>query len=180
MVPHGRVQGIRYVLFVTPEGYFALPTPSARAEVGRVIGRLNGILAKQTFICVGPGRWGTRNPDLGVFIGYADIYNTSALIELAGKGIGLAPEPSFGTHFFQDLIEADIFPLAIYLDDEQVRFNRRFFYHTSNQLSDFLSIEGPVKDCLHLIDVASFRPYHHMDLIMDDEQGRAMALIVPD
>ncbi len=180
MVPHGRVQGIRYVVFVTPEGYFALPTPAARAEVGRAIGRLNSALAKQTFICVGPGRWGTRNPDLGVFIGYADIYNTCALIELAGRGIGLAPEPSFGTHFFQDLVEANIYPLAIYLGDEQVKFNRRFFYRTSNQLSDFISIEGPVKSCLRLIEVASFRPYHHMDLIMDDEQGRAVALLVPD
>lgn len=180
MVPHGRVQGIRYVVFVTPEGYFGLPTPAARAEVGRAVGRLNGVLAKQAFICVGPGRWGTRNPDLGVFIGYADIYNTCALIELAGKGVGLAPEPSFGTHFFQDLVEANIFPLAIYLDDEQVKFNRNFFYKTPNQLSDHISIEGPVKSSLRLIEVASFRPNHHLDLIMDDEQGRAMALLVPD
>ena len=105
MAPEGRVSNIKYVLFVNPDCYYALPTPAARAELGRVIGRLNAQLKDETFICIGPGRWGTTNPDLGVRIGYSDIYNTRALIELTGEGIGTAPEASFGTHFFQDLVE---------------------------------------------------------------------------
>jgi len=90
---------VQYILFVPPEEYYALPTQAARADLGRAIGRINTILKDKIFICVGPGRWGTRNPDLGVNIRYADIYNTQSLIELAGEGIGLAPDPSFGTHF---------------------------------------------------------------------------------
>ena len=93
MAPEGHVSGIRYVLFVTPEGYFSLPTQAARAELSAVIGRLNAALAGETFICVGPGRWGTSNPDLGVRVGYGDIYHTRALVELTGKDIGSAPEP---------------------------------------------------------------------------------------
>lgn len=180
MVPQGRVDGIRKVIFVAPAEYFALPTAAARAEVGRAISRLNAVLAGETFICVGPGRWGTRNLDLGVFVGYSDIYNTRALVELAGKDTGLPPEPSYGTHFFQDLIEAEIYPLAIYLDDPDVVFNWDFFYHTPNRAADALLVEPALTGCLRLIEVESFRPGHHANLVMDDEQGRAVAFLAPD
>lgn len=180
VVPQGFVSGIRYILFVVPEGYYALPTPSARSELGRSIGRLNAILADDVFICIGPGRWGTRNPDLGVNIRYADIYNTRALVELAGQGIGPAPEPSFGTHFFQDLVEARIHPLAIFLDDEDVVFNREFFYETPNRLAERAPDEVNLADSIRLIEVSSYRPGHHIDLVMDNLAGKAVAFLVPD
>jgi hypothetical protein len=180
MAPQGRVSNIRYVLFVAPECYFSLPTASVRASLGRTIGELNASLEDQTFICVGPGRWGTSNPDLGVKIGYADIYNTRALVELAGKGIGPAPEASFGTHFFQDLVESNIYPLAIYLDDEDVDFNRDFFYRTPNSLNNFMRESNHYSQCLRLIKVSSYRPHYHLELVMDDEQGRAVAFLEPD
>ena len=180
MVPQGHVPDIRYVLFVVPEGYYALPTPSERAELGRAIGRINNILANEVYICIGPGRWGTRNPDLGVNIRYADVYNTRSLVELAGEGIGPAPEPSFGTHFFQDLVEARIYPLAIFLDDEDVIFNREFFYDTPNRLTQRAPDEVNLETCLRLIEVSSFRPKHHLDLVMDNEAGQAVAILCPD
>jgi hypothetical protein len=162
----------------------ALPTQSARAELGRVIGQVNERLAGNNFITVGPGRWGTTNPDLGVPIGYADIYNTRAIVEMAGTGIGPKPEPSFGTHFFQDLVEANIYPLAIYLDDEDTIFNRPFFYDTPNHLRRLLpeAIERipTICNCLRLIEVSSFRREAHLDIAMDDEKGIAVAFLVQD
>jgi hypothetical protein len=180
MAPEGRVSNIRYVLFVTPEGYYSLPTPSARAELGRAIGKLNGALADEIFICIGPGRWGTVNPDLGIHIGFGDIYNTRALVELSGKGIGLAPEASFGTHFFQDLVESNIYPLAICLDDEDTIYKRDFFYKTPNHSGTILSNEATCIECLRLIEVASYRPGHHLELVMDDDERRAVAFLAPD
>lgn len=180
MVPQGRVTGIRYVLFVVPEGYYALPTPADRAKLGRAIGSVNAALAEETFICVGPGRWGTRNPDLGVNIRYADIYNTRSLVELAGEGIGAAPEPSFGTHFFQDLVEARIYPLAVFLDDADVVFRRDFFYETPNQLAEQVPDAVNLENCLRLIDVSTFRPGHHLELVMDNQAGQAVAFLSSD
>jgi hypothetical protein len=184
IVPQGSVEKIRFVVFVTPEGYYSLPTEAARMEVGRAIGLLNANLKGKTFICFGPGRWGTSNPDLGVPIGYADIYNTRALVELSGEGVGTAPEPSFGTHFFQDLVEAQIYPLAILLDEPTSVFNENFFYHTPNRLGDFLpAARQPgwaLAESLRLIEVASFRKGWTMNLIMDDEKGRAAAFLVPE
>jgi hypothetical protein len=180
MVPQGRVEKIQWVVFVTPEDYFKLPTTNERAKVSQEIRHLNSILRDQTFICVGPGRWGTRNPDLGVYIGYADIYNTRALVEIAGPGIGPVPEPSFGTHFFQDLLEANIYPLAIYLNDDGVGFNRDFFYNTPNHLEEVLDEKTTSPNCLRLIKVADYRQGHHIDLIMDDERSQAVAFLAPD
>jgi hypothetical protein len=180
MAPRGYIAHISYVVFVTPEGYYNLPTPAARAEMSQVIRRLNNLLADEQFILVGPGRWGTSNPDLGIHIGYGDIYHTRALVELAGQGVGSAPEASFGTHFFQDLVESNIYPLAIYLDDKGVVFNREFFYKTPNRLSDFLADQSMFTDCIRLIDVAAYRPGHHLELVMDDEQGISVAFLVPD
>jgi hypothetical protein len=180
VVPKGYVREIHYVLFVTPEGYFQLPTAAARSELSQCISRLNAMLERKNFICVGPGRWGTANPDLGIHLGYSDIYNTCALVELAGEEMGLAPEASFGTHFFQDLVESNIFPLAIYLDDEDVVFCRKFFYETPNRLLDFLPDEEKLLDCLRVIEVSSYRPQNHLELVMDDVQGRAVAYLAPD
>jgi hypothetical protein len=168
-------------LFVSPEGYYGLPTPDARSELGHAISKLNNMLEDEVYICVGPGRWGTVNPDLGVNIAYGDIYNTCALVELAGAGIGTAAsEPSFGTHFFQDLVEANIYPLAIPMDDVDVSFNRAFFYDAPNCLADWAPEYADLAGCLRLIEVTSFRAGCHLDLVMDDEQSRAVAFLVPD
>jgi hypothetical protein len=180
VVPKGLIRDVRYVLFVTPEGYYSLPTASARAGLGRCIGQLNNLLSGENFICVGPGRWGTVNPDLGISISYSDIYNTRALVELAGEGVGLPPEASFGTHFFQDLVESNIYPLAVYLDDQDVVFNRDFFYDTANRLLDFLPEEASLFETLRVIEVVSYRPSHHLDVVMDDMEGQAVAYLSPD
>ncbi|MFZ5921153.1 MAG: PEP/pyruvate-binding domain-containing protein [Chloroflexota bacterium] len=180
MVPRGVVEEIRYVLFVPPEEYFSLATRAERNKLERTIGELNAALADEHFIAVGPGRWGTASPDLGVHIGYADVYNTLALVELSGEGIANAPEPSFGTHFFQDLMEARIYPLGIYLDDPDVAFNRAFFYETPNRLNRWLDADKAANTCLRLIAVEDYRPGHHLSLVMDDDLGKAVAFLKKD
>ncbi len=180
LVPAGRVAGITHIIFVTPEGYFSLFTQAERAHIGHLVSQLNAKLASKIFITIGPGRWGTINPDLGVPINYGDIYNTRALVEISGQNTGAVPEPSFGTHFFQDLVESNIYPLAIYFEDPEVQFNHSFFYDTANQLDEFLPNASGCSDTVRLIEVASFRPAHHLELVMDDEKGEAIAYLVPD
>ncbi len=180
LVPQGYVPSIRYVIYVSPEAYYALPTAAARNEIGRVVSRLNSSLPEKSFICVGPGRWGTENTDLGVYVGYSDICNSGALVELAGKGISPSPEPSLGTHFFQDLMEAQIYPVAVSFDREGTVFNHDFFHGTPNHLKDYVDSPVEVEGCLRLIDVASYRRGHHLELIMDDEKGEALAYLAPD
>jgi hypothetical protein len=178
MVPHGGVKEIRYVLFVTPQGYFSLPSQADRIRLERAIGHLNAALKNEVFICVGPGRWGTSTPDLGVHVGYGDIYKTHALVELSGQEVGTSPEPSFGTHFFQDLMEAQIYPLAINLDDAGTIFNRDFFYSTPNRLANWYPNPDEIlSGALRLIDVHDYARGQLLTLIMDDDEGRAVGFL---
>ena len=110
VVPEGLIPRIDYVVYVPPEAYFALDTMELRMLVVRALARLNAAMKDQLFICIGPGRWGSSNSDLGVPVNYGDIYHTKALVELAGQGVGEVPEPSLGTHFFQDLLEVANLP----------------------------------------------------------------------
>jgi hypothetical protein len=180
MVPRGFLTNIRYVLFINPEAYFALDTSAERNRISQTIARLNTMLEDKSFICIGPGRWGSTNLDLGVYVSYADIHNTGALVELSGKEIGTGPEPSLGTHFFQDLMEAHIYPLAIPLDDENTYFNREIYIKAPNVIFNFLDVDETVAGCVHLIDIQSYRSGNHIELIMDDEQGRAIAFLAEE
>ncbi len=181
MVPQGAVQEIRYVLFVPSEGYFSLEAQADRTLLERAIGQLNAALKDEVFIAVGPGRWGTSTPDLGVHVTYSDIYNTRSLVELAGESVGASREPSFGTHFFQDLMEADIYPLGVFLDDKNTIFKRDFFYDTPSHLNDFIPLGNPhVADALRLIAVSDYRANHHLDLIMDAHKSYAVAFLIRD
>jgi len=180
VVPEGVLAAIDYVLYIQPEGYFSLDSMDARAELVRAVSRLNAAMDNKRFICVGPGRWGSSNSDLGVPIDYGDIYNTRALVELAGQGIGPAPEPSLGTHFFQDMLEAQIYPLAIVLDDPQTIYNRDFFYGLPNRVEEFITLEEPLCSALRLIRVCDLRAGCHLNVVMSDDKGQAIAFLERD
>ena len=180
MVPQGYLGNVRHVIYVSPDKYFSLPTQAERGELRRIISQLNVLLEPKTFICVGPGRWGTTNPDLGVFVNYADVFNAGALVELAGSAIGVAPEPSFGTHFFQDLMEAQIYPLAVSLDDRKTVFNSRFFEEMPNHLLERVKASARLAGAIRLVKVSDYRPGSHLELFLDGDKNNAIACLAPD
>lgn len=180
VVPEGLIPEVNYVVYIPPEAYFALPTQEARYQLVRAISQLNHAMKDVSFICIGPGRWGSSNSDLGVSVDYGDIYNTRALIELAGKGIGPAPEPSLGTHFYQDLIEQQIYPLAIFMDDVESVFNEAFFKETPNCVDEWITIDPKIRSSLKVIKVSDFKPAHHLRIVMSDEKSQAVAYLERD
>jgi len=177
VVPEGVVPRVDYVVYIPPRAYFALESMELRSRLVQAMARLNAALKGRLFICVGPGRWGSANADLGVPVNYGDIYNTRALVELAGQGVGDVPEPSLGTHFFQDLLESQIYPLAIYLDDPASIFNRAFFEGTPNRVEEFIQIDERLKPALRLIRVQDFRPGTYLRIVMSDKKSQAVAYL---
>ena len=172
LVAGGTVEPIEYIISVSAEDYFSLKTQKDRYALERAIGRLNAALEKETFLCIGPGRWGTSNTDLGIHVDYADIFNTSALVEVAGSLQGVSTEPSLGTHFFQDLMEGQIYPLGIrpgqdYLD--QKRLNE-----APNQLLEWIDTTPEVARVLRLIKTREMEPDATLTLAMDDRSGKAL------
>ena len=177
MVPRGKVTKINYVVYVKAKEYFALKSNQERNELARTVGKLNEALANERFICVGPGRWGSSNADLGVPIAYGDIYHAKALVELTGEHYGLPPEPSLGTHFFQDLLEAQIYPLALQLDDPKTDFNQDFFENMPNHLQEWVAADEIYEKSLCLLAIGDYAPGRCLSIIMNDDIGKVLAYI---
>jgi len=178
MAPHGRVKRIRYVVYVDPAQYARrVPDYATRFELARVIGRLNKRLENECFILMGPGRWGTSNVELGLKVTYADIYNTRALIEIAQSRTDDTLEVSYGTHFFQDLVEAHIYPLPLYPDAPDTIFNRAFFDEAVNVLGKLLPADAQYAPFIKVIDIPSLTGKRYLELVMDSEQDEALAYL---
>jgi hypothetical protein len=171
------VQRIRYVVFVDPEAYDRIPDETTRFQLARLVGKLNATLDEKRFILMGPGRWGSSNPDLGIKVTYADIYKTAMLIEIGLTDGGSTPEASYGTHFFQDLVEAQIHPLALFPGQGKSLVNWRFFRKSPNVLADLLPKWAQYADYIRVIDVATTTRGRLLEVIMDGEKGQALGYL---
>lgn len=157
MIGGGEVSDIRYILYIAPHRYSAVTSDEIKRSIGRVVGRINEhpVIMEGRVMMMGPGRWGSSNIDLGVNVGYADIDNAEVLVEIAREEAGHMPELSYGTHFFQDLVEARIIFLAIFPDDPACGFNSAFFERSPNILTEIIPDAGKFTDVIHLIDTKS-------------------------
>jgi len=177
-VNDGKFEDINFVVYVCPVEYGHLATEEEMRECAKIIGKLNNMLPKRKFILIGPGRWGSKGDiKLGVPIIYSDINNTAMLIEMAKSATDYVPELSFGTHFFQDLVEADIKYLPLYPDKKGNLFNEDFFYKTPNSLSMFLDGYQKYEKVVRLIDINYFEENGHLAIYMDAESGKALAFV---
>ncbi len=177
-VSNGWVPDITHVVFVDPDGYGRLNSDRDMRRVGRAVGLLNGLLPTRRFILMGPGRWGSRGDiKLGVPVTYADINNTAVLIEIAMQRGDYVPDLSFGTHFFQDLVEASIRYLPLYPDQEGVVFNRRFLLETPNRLADLAPDFADLADCVRVLDVPRETGGRILRLLMNADEDHAVALL---
>ncbi len=177
LVPTGRVTKIAYIVYVDPEKYAEITDPSLKLELARVVGRLNQRLESRRFILMGPGRWGSSNLDLGLKVGYADIYNTKALVEIGLARGNTRPTLSYGTHFFQDLVEAHIYPLAIYPGEPGNPFNTKFFQKAMNALPSLLPDDAPSAEFIKVIDVQATTGGRVLELAMSGDDGKAIAFL---
>jgi hypothetical protein len=176
-VPEGVVERIQYAVFVKP-AYNNIQQEHIRLEVGRVIGRLNERLRGTQFVLLGPGRWGSSNIHLGVKVSYADIYNCRALIEVAvSDTTDGAPEMAYGTHFFQDLVEARIYPLALFPNDPDSIFNWGFFENAPNLLPNLLPDDAAMTDYITVIDIPANQEGRQLELIMNTDKDEALGYL---
>lgn len=176
LVPQGVVSRIRYIVYVDPKQYSLAPNYETKFEIARIIGRLNKRLENEAFILVGPGRWGSSDVDLGVKVTYADIFNTKVLVEIPLVREGSTAEPSYGTHFFQDLIETGIFPLPI-APGPGAMLNTTFLNSAPNLLGELLPGDEAYAPYIRVVDVYAFSKGRYLEIVMNDEQERAVGYL---
>ncbi|MFC1658558.1 PEP/pyruvate-binding domain-containing protein [Candidatus Omnitrophota bacterium] len=150
-------QQIKRIIYVDPEEYSKLIL-SDKYEISRIVGRLNRNIKNSKelpVLLIGPGRWGTTTPSLGVPVNFAEINNVVALAEVAFSAGNLMPELSFGTHFFQDLVETNIFYVALFPEKKETIFNNRWLRLLENLFAEIIPESAKYKDIIGVYDVGN-------------------------
>ncbi len=179
-ISNGAVPDLTHIVYVDPEKYGELSTRDELVAVGRCISRLNTMLPKRRFILIGPGRWGSRGDiKLGVKVTYSDINNTAVLAEVARKKGNYTPDLSFGTHFFQDLVEARIRYLPLFPDEPGVVFNEKFLTRSKNILAEITPEYASLQDTVKLIDVSEVSNGMVLRVLLNASLEQAVGILVP-
>jgi hypothetical protein len=177
-VSNGRTPDITHIVYVDPQGYSALDDINRLRDVGRAVGHLNKILPRRKFLLMGPGRWGSRGDiKLGVNVTYSDISNTAMLVEIARKQGNYVPDLSFGTHFFQDLVESSIRYLPLYPDDAGVVFREDFLKRSPNILGSLLPAYSGLAEVIRVIDVPDATGGRILRVLMNADLDKAVGVL---
>jgi hypothetical protein len=154
VVGQSRDEKVDRLIYVVPSVYGGLPV-NERYAVARLIGRLmhqEAAAQPQHVMLFGPGRWGTTMPSLGIPVSYAEINKVSFLGEIVTMHEDLVPDVSLGTHFFNELVEADILYLALFPGRDGNRLNEDFLGRTPNRLEQLLPDMAHRANVVHVID----------------------------
>ena len=145
-------------IFVDIHEYLACPEQD-KYQVARMIGRLNQILKEEHVLLMGPGRWGTTTPSLGVPVHFTEISNMTAMCEISYQSEGLMPELSYGSHFFQDLVESGVFYLALFKEQKDVILHEEKLMEAENLLETILPEAAAYVKVIHVVDVKGMELY---------------------
>lgn len=179
-VQMAQIEDVEWIVLVDPRDYEKLPTAAAMKRVAVGVGAVNRALQGQRFILMGPGRWGSRGDiRLGVPVSYSDICHTLMLIEVARMKGNYRPDVSFGTHFFQDLVEAKIAYLPLYPDEGDNVWNEDILNQSPNALSSVAPEFGDLESVLRVIHVPEITDGGRLHVIMDGDTDEALAFVAP-
>ena len=99
----GIINSISNIVYVDPEKF----DRSKTREIAQEIALINEKLGKDNpYMLIGPGRWGTADPWLGVPVNWRQIANAKIIVEVGMDKLN--PDPSFGSHFFQNVTSLQI------------------------------------------------------------------------
>ena len=162
-----RKSKIDTICYVDPHKYYEYPY-AQKSSIPRVISDVNAYLKEnnKTAILIVPGRIGTSSPELGIPVVFADISHFSAILEEAYSEVGYMPELSFGSHMFQDLVEAEIYYGALFENEKKLEFNKEMIYEHPNILKEINpDLPEEIYDMIHVIDFDGEKAelYHDMN-----------------
>jgi hypothetical protein len=160
------------IIYVTPSSYGQLGQ-SERLAIARIIGKLNQTSAGKTVLLLGPGRWGSRDLWLGIPVAFSDINNVTALCEIVAMPDSLTPDVSLGTHFINELVEADMLYFALFPNAEGNRINEKAIRRQPNRLSRLLPEAREWADIVRVVDVKA----KTMVLYADAERQRVTVTV---
>ncbi|MGN1276723.1 MAG: PEP/pyruvate-binding domain-containing protein [Floccifex sp.] len=122
-----RNEYVDVIVYVDPYAYYTMEYVN-KPKVARAIGKINQVFKDKGYhlLLITPGRIGTSSPELGVPVSFAEISEFNAIMEVAYSKVGYMPELSFGSHMFQDLVEAQILYIACMENSQTKVYNVDF------------------------------------------------------
>lgn len=150
----GRIIHPDRLVYVVQARYGAL-NQHDRLEVARLIGAINRASAGRRLLLIGPGRWGTRDPWLGLPVSFSEINHVAALCEIVAMNENLVPDVSLGTHFLNELIEADMLYFALFPDRAGNSLDEERILSWPNRLGQLVADAGKFEPWVRVVDLPS-------------------------
>jgi len=179
IIGHSRVCDVHRVIYVKPALYGELPI-AKRYSVARLIGKLLHVKEPrrpETIMLMGPGRWGTSTPSLGVPVTFADINTITILVEIVAMREDVIPDVSLGTHFFNEIVEMDMLYLALFPSRGENYLNRDFLDDAPNRLLDLLPDAEEWAEIVRVIDGADLPVAGMLKLNANTLEQRALCYV---
>ncbi|HOZ45576.1 MAG TPA: PEP/pyruvate-binding domain-containing protein [Candidatus Hydrogenedentes bacterium] len=158
IIGQSRLTAVDRCIYVVPSVYGQMPL-NERYGVARCIGKLMHLDEPdppETIMLIGPGRWGTTTPSLGVPVSFAEINTVSVLCEIVAMRDDLVPDVSLGTHFFSELVEMEILYLAVFPNQEKNVLAKAFFEEQPNRVTALLPEAAPFERAIRVFDPAKW------------------------
>ncbi len=149
---------IDFVVFIPGNRYLEL-NEQGKYAVARQIGLINKELKGKNVMLAGPGRWGSTTPSLGIPVHFTEMCNMTVLCEYSSRKAGFMPELSYGSHFFQDIVEAGIFYVAIFDEQKEVIFNPDRILKEENMLTTIIPESKQFSDVIHIAKTGGMEIY---------------------
>ena len=168
------------VVYVDPDAYAALGAED-RHEVARVVGRVTRAEPERAsrILLLGPGRWGTSAIQLGVPVPFAEIRRAAAIGEIVRMGGGAAPSVSLGSHFFNDLVEANMLYLAIDPARPGHRLDEALLRRAPNRLAELLPGDARLAGVVRVVDFPLAGDGRALLLSADSPGQEVLCYLVP-
>jgi len=135
--------------------YYNMPYKE-KTTVARLIGKINWYYRDKNkhLMLIVPGRIGTSSPELGVPTAFSDISSFEIICETEETKAGYNPELSYGSHIFQDLVEAEILYTAVFQNQKTIRYAPEKLKSFPDLVKDFDNGEE-LSAFVHVYDVSS-------------------------
>ena len=118
---NGFMHGIRHIVYISPDKFDSARTREMASEIAEI----NNLFKDKDggYILIGPGRWGSSDPNLGIPVKWSDISEARMIVEYSIPGFQV--EPSQGTHFFQNITSLGVGYLSVdsAINDGRIDFN---------------------------------------------------------
>ena len=144
-----------HIVYVDPVAYYNMPY-AKKDLIAKAVGKINWKFrnsGKHMMLMV-PGRIGTSSPELGVPTAFADISEFDVICEIAESGAGYNPELSYGSHIFQDLVEADILYTAVFENGHTKYYDPKKLEKFPNLLGELFPESEELRDIIRIYDVS--------------------------